>query len=612
MVEANKEAVIAIQGGGVYALSLLGQAQAIFEQNYVPLAFAGTSGGAILACLLWSGLKPTQIQAEFTSMVKENPQALLNLLAPFEPPPDPHFNFDNFLDLQQRCQAALQSIPTGQPENTGIWRKAVNLIPNAVNGVGNATDLWNLWKLIQPHIQRRGLFKGDELERTIDKLIRKGFGKIKGMPPENDPITFRNVFELMNANRDTFFRPPLLLTATNLSRRRLELISSVDPDYSSMPIAAAVRASAGFPIFFRPRAFGEGLIKDWLVDGGLISNFPIWTFSDAFRRQVSKSEFYSTLAWRPWVRIGLRVVDDVTAPDDLSKPEAFFKAFIGMLAGAARNQLEDILAGLNTRSIVIKQPTSKTEGPGVLEVGKVDAAMIAKMVRLGYEEAKQELDRMGAHGVYNSKPELGDVIIDRLKSLVDKCRQVMGQGADPKFRANIFIAVQNTLKMIYSVNMDGDSDNGLEFPRLTMGVTGACYQLSTALVCNLEKIAKLREGQPSVYKALFGMPPDLQAKVKKDRTWLMSVPIFDPHEVRVRPKQRAAPGSTDVQRVAISDLGMGLSGPLLGVLNLDAAWDYQTIALNPDPDVHSGDDRIRAISDIMQADALTIGTELAT
>ena len=63
------------------------------------------------------------------------------------------------------------------------------------------------------------------------------------------------------------------------------------------------------------------------------------------------------------MRIGLRVVDDVTAPDNLSKPEAFFKAFIGMLAGAARNQLEDILAGLNTRSIVIKQPTSKRKDP---------------------------------------------------------------------------------------------------------------------------------------------------------------------------------------------------------------------------------------------------------
>ena len=43
-LEENKEAVIAIQGGGVYGLSLLGQLQAVLEdEKYSPLAFAGTS-----------------------------------------------------------------------------------------------------------------------------------------------------------------------------------------------------------------------------------------------------------------------------------------------------------------------------------------------------------------------------------------------------------------------------------------------------------------------------------------------------------------------------------------------------------------------------------------
>jgi predicted acylesterase/phospholipase RssA len=39
---ANREAVIAIQGGGVWALSLLGQARAVLEAGYTPLAIAGT------------------------------------------------------------------------------------------------------------------------------------------------------------------------------------------------------------------------------------------------------------------------------------------------------------------------------------------------------------------------------------------------------------------------------------------------------------------------------------------------------------------------------------------------------------------------------------------
>jgi hypothetical protein len=70
--------------------------------------------------------------------------------------------------------------------------------------------------------------------------------------------------------------------------------------------------------------------------------------------------------------------------------------------------------------------------------------------------------------------------------------------------------------------------------------------------------------------------------------------------------------AAEVPRAAIRELGIALSGPVLGVLNLDAAWDYAGVRLDPDPDVQISDPRIRAIADIMQVAALTIGTELAT
>ncbi len=608
MVEANREAVIAIQGGGVYALSLLGQAQAILERGYVPLAFAGTSGGAILASLLWSGLSPTQIQAEFVAMVDSDPQALLGLLSPFEPPPKPHFDYGAFLQLQAHIKAAVASIPSGEPKDGGWISKTLGAVPRLWRA-GHATfDAWGLWKLLQPHIQNRGLFNGHKLEEVIDGLIRKGFGAQMGMPPAKDPVTFGHVAGMMKGDR-SFYRPPLLLTATNLSRRCLELINSVDPRYHHMPVAAAVRASAGFPVFFRPRAFGDGLNREWFIDGGVISNFPIWTFSDAFREEISRSEFYSAYAWRPWLRIGLRVVDDVVAPEDLTDPGRYFAALIGMLTGAARNQLEDILVGQNPRSIVIKQPTSRTEGPGVLAIGELDAGKIRRMVELGHREAAEELDRRAAPGIYTSNPGLSGEMTERLRSVVEECERVLGGSSGPKFRANIFIPVKNRLAMVFGYNMANDSDDQMVFPDLSTGVTGACYQLSTALVCNLAKVAKLRETQPDAYKRLFNMTQELQNKVKKDRTWLISVPIFDPHEVKVLTKPKPAPAS-DIPRVAICDLGIALRGPLLGVLNLDAAWDYQNIGLDPDPDIHSGDSRIRAISGILQASALTIGAEL--
>lgn len=608
MIDGNREAVIAIQGGGVYALSLLGQAKAVLDHGYVPLAFAGTSGGAILASLLWSGLSPQQIQDEFAEMVNQDPAALLSLLSPFEPPPEPHFDYTAFLALQQRLKQALASIPAGEAETKAGWMsRAAGAIPG-IWRAGRATfDAWGLWKQLQPHIRNRGLFKGHKLEQVINGLIRKGFGNPSELPPENDPVTFGHVHAMMKRSRG-FYRPPLLLTATNLSRRRLELINSDDPRYHEMPIAAAVRASAGFPMFFRPRAFGDTLNRQWFVDGGMISNFPIWTFSDAFREQISKSEFYRTYAWRPWLRIGLRVVDDVEAPEDLTDPGRYFAALLGMLTGTARNELEDILAMQAPRSIVIKQPASKTEGPGVLAVGEVDADKIRRMVELGHSAAVQELQRRAAPRIYTTNPELSELISERLRSIVQECERVAGDGVDAKFRANIFIPVKSTLDMLFSHNMEGDPDDRLVFPDLSTGVAGACYQLRTTLVCNLEKVAKLRATNLKLYNRLFNMTNVMQNRIKQDRTWLMSVPIFDPHEVRVltQPQQAATTPR------ATCDLGIGLRGPLLGVLNIDAAWSYDRIGLDPDPDIHSTDSRIRAISAIMQAGALTLGAALTT
>src|SRR5439155_22503248 len=47
MLEPNREAVLAIQGGGVYGFSLLGQAKTVINRGYIPLAYAGTSAGAV-------------------------------------------------------------------------------------------------------------------------------------------------------------------------------------------------------------------------------------------------------------------------------------------------------------------------------------------------------------------------------------------------------------------------------------------------------------------------------------------------------------------------------------------------------------------------------------
>jgi len=49
-----------------------------------------------------------------------------------------------------------------------------------------------------------------------------------------------------------------------------------------------------------------------------------------------------------------------------------------------------------------------------------------------------------------------------------------------------------------------------------------------------------------------------------------------------------------------------IDGAVLGVLNVDAGWDYSRMAMDPDPDVHFTDDRIQAIIGLMQSTAFSI------
>lgn len=57
----------------------------------------------------------------------------------------------------------------------------------------------------------------------------------------------------------------------------LERVYGINPD--TFPVATAVRMSAGFPYFFMPKKLtGKTNKKSIIVDGGLLSNFPLWLF----------------------------------------------------------------------------------------------------------------------------------------------------------------------------------------------------------------------------------------------------------------------------------------------------------------------------------------------
>lgn len=102
----------------------------------------------------------------------------------------------------------------------------------------------------------------------------------------------------------------------------LERVYGINPDY--FPVAKAVRMSAGFPYFFMPKQMlNKNETKSIIVDGGLLSNFPIWVFDE--KDKVQK---------RPILGIKLSDSPDAEQPRDIHNAFDMFHALFSTMKQA--------------------------------------------------------------------------------------------------------------------------------------------------------------------------------------------------------------------------------------------------------------------------------------
>lgn len=203
------------EGGGIKAFGILGALTEAERRGYTWVNVAGTSAGAIIASLVAAGYSATEIRA------------LLNDL--------------DFGMLKDK-----------------YW---LNRIPF----IGPALSLWF----------ENGLYAGNYLENWVrKKLNAKGVRTFKDLvikEYENDPK----------------FRYKLVIIATDVTRRKLLKLPhdikdyNIDPD--NLEVSKAVRMSSGLPFFYKPCTLpytspGKQTISSFIIDGGVLSNFPVWIF----------------------------------------------------------------------------------------------------------------------------------------------------------------------------------------------------------------------------------------------------------------------------------------------------------------------------------------------
>lgn len=109
-------------------------------------------------------------------------------------------------------------------------------------------------------VLNEGMYRGDRIELFIEELLRR-----KGV---------RTFGDLPGGK--------LRIIASDISRGKMLVLPDDLVEYDLMPenfsVARAVRMSSSIPFFFQPvRLKREGKVH-YIVDGGLLSNYPVWLF----------------------------------------------------------------------------------------------------------------------------------------------------------------------------------------------------------------------------------------------------------------------------------------------------------------------------------------------
>lgn len=164
----------------------------------------------------------------------------------------------------------------------------------------------------------QGLYLGDYFEKWLRRLLAA-----RGV------YTFADLV-LPEFKDDLRYRYRLRVIASDISRGRMLVLPQDAADYGVDPddldVTTAVRMSMSIPFFYRPVRFGGSV----MVDGGLLSNFPVWLFD--------------TPGIPAWPTFGFRLVEPGTdRPATIAGPISLLKALVSTMLEAhdARHVAEE-------------------------------------------------------------------------------------------------------------------------------------------------------------------------------------------------------------------------------------------------------------------------------
>jgi len=585
--EIPRTCVLTLQGGGALGVELIGQLQGIVGDRTVggqptgnhgmqTVGIAGTSAGAIIATLHWARYPPAQIlshvQATFSRSGREG------FFGPFR-----WGRLASFPALERYIARIRAGFSSASQRPGASWL----LLPLA-QWLARLIAFVRLCRLLIWTFRNRGIVGGDGFVNRIDELLKQSPRFHDAFGDQPGRLTFGDV-----RTRD-FGQVPLFLMITDVAGGRLVIVSSIDDRWLDLPIAEAVRASAGFPYFFRPVPIGDA---ECCIDGGVISNVPTWVFDRAFRDSLRRVKpkfpgedaILRGLSRQPWHHVALRLGEDAAGPAPTG-PFAYLSALLTLLTGLGRRRLEDEMFRLVASKRFIVAASADTPRPArpasVLDFEALaDPTILNALYRLGRETAQGAINPAR----FAIPPEAAALPI--LQDLAAQAAAALQPYLKPGsvVRTNVFLPIsKDELQIAYRCNMAGDSDERIEIAK-GQAVTSVCYLYGEPVLANL------RDELLNLVPADWMQP--FRPATREDRTWLLSTPVID--VLDARPRQRAPEDA--------GALVLDTEGPLFGVLNIDAAVLYFADGIDRDPVLQSRHPAVRLVFDAAKSASAALG-----
>ena len=248
MANLGQKADAVFEGGGVKGIALVGALQAFEEEGFQWHNLAGTSAGAITAALVAVGYSASELKDVMEKRVE----------------------FRKLMDT-----AGIGKVPV-----MGRWLSL---------------------------LVHRGMYQGDYFLKLMRQLIAEKMGKERVTFGDPDLIMdkqagesdddYQNKYKYKSKDRyNNKYKYRLRVVASDISGNEMLVLPQdatklgLNPD--ELEIALAVRMSMSIPFFFRPVVRN----KHWIVDGGMLSNFPI----DLFDSPPGQTPDWPTLGFLLW------------------------------------------------------------------------------------------------------------------------------------------------------------------------------------------------------------------------------------------------------------------------------------------------------------------------